>query len=198
MGVIFALFQSDHSGQVVVQHLAEASPPALGISARRQSVEFQKLIGSGINMVGSGYIFLGIIQQHKRQDWSKEQLPFIWRLAGVVQMSSKIGISPALSTLYLMFMIPSYSPILHLSLYFHLTQVWSLPGLVTHWLYDLLLISWNCLIKLPNQKLLMCLLVFWKLLVIAEWQLTAWQQFDVIIFTFWRLIGFASHSLESA
>ena len=38
----------------VVQHLAEASPPALGISARRQSVEFQKLIGSGINMVGSG------------------------------------------------------------------------------------------------------------------------------------------------
>ena len=126
----------------VVQHLAEASPPALGISARRQSVEFQKLIGSGINMVGSGYIFLGIIQQHKRQDCSKEQLPFIWRLAGVVQMSSKIGISPALSTLYLMFMIPSYSPILYFSLYFHLTQVWSLPDLVTHWM------TYSCLVDL--------------------------------------------------
>ena len=69
MGVFFALFKSDHSGHVVVQHLAEASPPALGISARRQSVEFQKLIGSGMKMVGSGYIFLGLIQHHKRQDW---------------------------------------------------------------------------------------------------------------------------------
>ena len=30
----------------MTQYLAEASPPALGISALRQSIEFQKLIGS--------------------------------------------------------------------------------------------------------------------------------------------------------
>ena len=61
----FALFKSDHSGHVVVQHLAEASPPALGISARRQSVEFQKLIGSEMDMVGSGYLFRNNLTSQK-------------------------------------------------------------------------------------------------------------------------------------